>query len=87
MTLLDVITQNPSSLGTRTTVWPRNLRDTLPACFAGGVPSKVISEHLGHKTPVFSLKQYADVIPGYAGEAAMVVTDLVKRSTTEPSTW
>ena len=46
-----------------------------------GVPSKVISERLGHESPAFTLKQYAHVIPGMQAEAATLVADLISKPT------
>ena len=40
---------------------------------------KVMSERLGHSTPVFTLQQYAHVIPGMQAEAAAAIADLVRR--------
>lgn len=37
------------------------------------------SEHLGHESPAFTLKQYAHVIPGMQAEAAAQVASLVDR--------
>lgn len=42
-----------------------------------GVPVKVVSERLGHESPVFTLKQYAHVLPGMQAEAARAVAALV----------
>jgi integrase len=42
-----------------------------------GVPVKVISERLGHKSPAFTLKQYAHVLPGMQAEAAAQIAALV----------
>ena len=46
-----------------------------------GVPTKVISERLGHESPAFTLKQYAHVIPGMQSEAAKLIADLVEAQT------
>ena len=43
-----------------------------------GVPVKVVSERLGHESPAFRLKQYADVIPGMQAAAAAAVAELIK---------
>lgn len=45
-----------------------------------GVPVKVISERLGHESPAFTLKQYAQVVPGMQAEAAIQVAELVRSS-------
>jgi len=42
-----------------------------------GIPTKVISERLGHENPAFTLKQYAHVIPGMQAEAARMIAQLV----------
>lgn len=45
-----------------------------------GIPTKVISERLGHESPAFTLKQYAHVIPGMQADAALAVAALVNNS-------
>lgn len=47
-----------------------------------GVPLKVISERLGHESPVFTLKQYAHVMPGMQAEAAVQIAELVQAGRT-----
>ena len=42
-----------------------------------GVPTKVISERLGHENPAFTLSQYAHIIPGMQAEAAIQVANIV----------
>ena len=42
-----------------------------------GVPTKVVSERLGHQSPAFTLSQYAHSIPGMQAEAADKIADLV----------
>ena len=42
-----------------------------------GVPTKIISERLGHESPAFTLKQYAHVIPGMQADAALAIARLV----------
>jgi len=42
-----------------------------------GVPTKVISERLGHESPAFTLKQYAHVIPGMQADAAAEIARVV----------
>ena len=42
-----------------------------------GVPVKVISERLGHESPAFTLKQYAQVMPGMQAEAAKEIAAVV----------
>ena len=44
---------------------------------SAGIPSKVISERLGHENPAFTLKQYAHVIPGMQADAARAVASIV----------
>jgi integrase len=44
------------------------------------VPIKVISERLGHEVPVFTMKEYAHVIPGMQAEAAELIASLVQTS-------
>lgn len=43
-----------------------------------GIPTKVISERLGHENPAFTLKQYAHVIPGMQAEAAKQIASLIQ---------
>lgn len=55
-----------------------DLRHTHATIALGaGVPTKVISERLGHESPAFTLKQYAHVIPGMQAEAAAQVANIV----------
>lgn len=42
-----------------------------------GVPTKVISERLGHESPAFTLKQYAHVMPGMQADAVRSIAVLV----------
>ena len=42
-----------------------------------GVPVKVVSERLGHESSAFTLKQYAQVLPGMQAEAAAQIAQLV----------
>lgn len=42
-----------------------------------GVPTKVISERLGHESPAFTLKQYAHVIPGMQAAGALAIAQAV----------
>jgi integrase len=42
-----------------------------------GVPVKVVSERLGHATPVFTIDTYQHVLPGMQAEAARVFEQLV----------
>jgi hypothetical protein len=53
---------------------------------AAGVPVKVVSERLGHATPVFTIETYQQVLPGMQADAARVFERLVAsgphRSTT-----
>lgn len=42
-----------------------------------GVLVKVISQRLDHESPAFTLKQYAQVIPGMQAEAAQAIAELV----------
>ena len=45
-----------------------------------GVPTKVISERLGHESPAFTLKQYAHVITGMQADAGAAIASLVTDS-------
>ena len=45
------------------------LRTSLITSFADGVPTKVVSEMLGHASPTITLAIYAHVMPGMAEEA------------------
>jgi integrase len=45
---------------------------------AKGVPVKVVSERLGHATPVIILQVYAHVLPGSQRDAAELFASLVK---------
>jgi integrase len=40
-----------------------------------GIPIKVVSERLGHKSPSFTMKQYAHVLPTMQAEAASLITN------------
>jgi integrase len=42
-----------------------------------GVAPKVISERLGHRTPEFTMHQYAHLLPGMQAEAATRIAELV----------
>jgi integrase len=42
-----------------------------------GIPTKVISERLGHSTPAFTLSQDAHVMPGMQAEAAAKIAALI----------
>ena len=44
---------------------------------AAGVPVKVVSERLGHATPVFTIDTYQHVLPGMQAQAARVFEQLV----------
>jgi integrase len=44
-----------------------------------GAPVNVVSERLGHRSPAFTLKQYAHVLPGMQADAAAAVSELVAR--------
>ena len=50
---------------------------------SAGIPTKVISERLGHENPAFTLKQYAHVIPGMQADAARAVAALVNEDATD----
>lgn len=55
---------------------------------AAGVPVKVVSERLGHATPVFTIDTYQHVLPGMQANAARVFEQLVTQGllpTTEKS--
>ena len=53
----------------------RHTRGTL--LIAAGVPVKVVSERLGHATPVFTIDTYQHVLPGMQADAARVFERLV----------
>ena len=42
-----------------------------------GIPTKVVSERLGHESPAFTLKPYAHVMPGMQAEAASTIASIV----------
>ena len=42
-----------------------------------GVPTKIVSERLGHATPEFTMRQYQHAIPGMQAEAAEQIAALV----------
>ncbi len=42
-----------------------------------GVPTKVVTERLGHHSPAFTLKYYAHVVPGMQADAAAQIATLV----------
>ncbi len=44
---------------------------------AVGVPVKVVSERLGHATPVFTIDTYQHVLPGMQADAARVFERLI----------
>jgi integrase len=44
-----------------------------------GVPIKVVSERLGHSTPVFTMATYQHVLPGMQAEAARTFAALLER--------
>ena len=48
-----------------------------------GIPTRVISERLGHESPAFTLKQYAHVLPGMQADAACAVASLVAEARPE----
>jgi len=50
-----------------------------------GIPIKVVSERLGHKSPSFTMKQYAHVLPTMQAEAASLIADIVLGNEIEPS--
>jgi integrase len=41
---------------------------------AAGVPTKVVSEILGHASPVITLSDYAHLLPGMAEEAGAALS-------------
>lgn len=49
-----------------------------------GAPVKVVSERLGHRSPAFTLRQYAHVIPGMQADAAAAMAELVAREQARP---
>jgi integrase len=44
---------------------------------ASGVPVKVVSERLGHASPVFTIDTYQHVLPGMQANAARVFEQLI----------
>ena len=59
-----------------------DLRHTHATIALGaGIPTKVISERLGHESPAFTLKQYAHVLPGMQAHAARAIALLVSECT------
>ena len=44
---------------------------------SAGIPTKIVSERLGHESPAFTLKQYAHVMPGMQAEAASAIASIV----------
>jgi integrase len=44
-----------------------------------GVPVKVVSERLGHSTPMITMQVYAHTVPGMQAEAAAKFAALVRR--------
>lgn len=42
-----------------------------------GVPTKIVSERLGHATPEFTMRMYQHALPGMQAEAAAKIADLV----------
>lgn len=57
----------------------RHIHATI--ALSAGIPTKVISERLGHENPAFALKQYAHVIPGMQADAASAVAELIRNVT------
>ena len=49
-----------------------------------GIPVKVVSERLGHATPVFTIETYQHVLPGMQAEAARTFQELVTSGSTGP---
>lgn len=49
-----------------------------------GVLGKVVSEHLGHSSPAFTMKVYQDVLPGMRADAATAFGDAVFGDRHEP---
>ena len=45
---------------------------------AAGVPAKVVSERLGHASPVFTIQTYQHVLPGMQTDAARTIAALVQ---------
>ncbi len=50
-----------------------------------GVPTKIVSERLGHATPEFTMRQYQHAIPGMQAEAAATIAALVAQATNAAS--
>jgi integrase len=48
-----------------------------------GVPVHVVSERLGHASPVITMQVYAHVLPGSQREAAELFASLVERGKTQ----
>lgn len=44
---------------------------------AAGVPTKIVSERLGHAAPEFTMRMYQHALPGMQAEAAAKIADLV----------
>ena len=42
-----------------------------------GIPTKIVSERLGHATPEFTMRMYQHAMPGMQAEAAAKIADLV----------
>jgi len=55
----------------------RSVRTSLCARLQAGVPVKVVSERLGHKTTAITENLYLHVIPQMAEEAATTVANLI----------
>src|SRR3954447_4911053 len=51
-----------------------------------GVPTKIVSERLGHATPEFTMRMYQHALPGMQAEAAAKIADLVAAAAREPHT-
>jgi integrase len=45
-----------------------------------GVPTKIVSERLGHATPEFTMRLYQHALPGMQAEAAAKIAELVARA-------
>jgi integrase len=51
-----------------------------------GIPTKIVSERLGHATPEFTMRMYQHALPGMQAEAAAKIADLVAAAVPEPHT-
>ena len=66
-------------LGRNIAVYERAVttQQEVVSAITAGVPTKVVTERLGHHSPAFTLKYYAHVTPGMQAEAAATVAALI----------